>query len=54
MTLIFDEYNEIYVWVDVNDHDTELSPRFDDEEGAIQWYGTISKHIFEEYGIKDR
>lgn len=51
MTLIYDEFNDVYIWVDVNNHDNELSPQFDDEESAIQWYGTVSKHIFEEYGL---
>lgn len=51
MTLIYDDYNQIYVWVDVNNHDLCLSPHFDYEEDAIQWYGRISKHIFSEYGI---
>jgi hypothetical protein len=51
MHLILDDYNQIYVWVDDSDENTELSPHFDYEEDAIQWYGTISKHIFDEYGI---
>jgi hypothetical protein len=37
VTLIYDDYNGIYVWVDVNNHDDELSPHFDYEEDAVQW-----------------
>ena len=51
MTLIYDEYNDWWVWVDTDNHDTDLSPHFDYEEDAIQWHGRVSKHIFEEYGI---
>jgi hypothetical protein len=51
MTLILDDYNGVYVWVDVNNHDNELSPHFDYEEDAIQWYGRISSHILNEFGI---
>ena len=51
VTLTYDDYNDWWVWVDVNDNDRHLSPHFDYEEDAIQWYGRISEHIFEEYGI---
>jgi hypothetical protein len=51
MTLILDDYNGVYVWVDVNDHNNELSPHFDYEEDAIQWYGRVSAHILDEFGI---
>jgi hypothetical protein len=51
MKLLCDDYKEIYVWVDDMNEDIELSPHFDYEEDAIQWYGRISKHIFSEYGI---
>lgn len=51
MTLTYDDYNQVYVWVDVDDHDRTMSPHFDYEEDAVQWYGRISKHIFDEYGI---
>ena len=55
MRLILDDYNQIYVWVSDNDENDELSPHFDYEEDAIQWYGRISKDIFEEYSItKDK
>ena len=43
------------MWVDNDNEDVDLSPHFDYEEDAIQWYGKISKDIFEEYGItKDK
>jgi hypothetical protein len=51
MRLILDDYNQIYVWVSDDNENNELSPHFDYEEDAIQWYGQISKDIFEEYGI---
>jgi hypothetical protein len=51
MTLIYDDYNDWWVWVDVDNHDNDLSPHFDYEEDAIQWYRRISTHIFEEYGV---
>jgi len=52
MRLLNDELNGVYVWVDDNDENVELSPHFDYEEDAIQWYGRIAKDIFEEFGIK--
>ena len=55
MRLILDDYNGVYVWVDDNDDNDELSPHFDYEEDAIQWYGRISKDIFSKFGItKDK
>lgn len=51
MKLILDDINGVYVWVDDFNEDEKLSPHFDYEEDAIQWYGRISKDIFEEYGI---
>lgn len=52
MTLIYDEYNEIYVWVATHNHDDELSPHFDDEESAIKWYGQVGKIMLDEFGVK--
>lgn len=37
MVLIHDEYAEVWVWVEKNDHDTPLSPEFDTEEDALLW-----------------
>lgn len=51
MRLILDDYNQVYVWVDDLNENEELSPHFDYEEDAVQWYGRISRDIFEEYGI---
>lgn len=51
MTLLYDDHNGVYVWVDVDDNNHKLSPHFDYEEDAIQWYGRMSKNIFSEYGI---
>ena len=52
MRMSYDDYNQVYVWVDDNDENIELSPHFDYEEDAIKWYGQISKDIFDEFGIK--
>lgn len=52
MRLICDDYNQIYVWVDDKDENEELSPHFDYEEDALQWYSKVSRDIFDEYGIK--
>ena len=37
MKLIYDEYSEVWLWVEENDHDTALSPEFDYEEDAMLW-----------------
>ena len=37
MTLIYDDFNEYWVWVEMKNHDIELSPQFDYEDDAIQW-----------------
>ena len=37
MTLIHDEWNDVWVWVETNDHDTSLSPEFDSESDARLW-----------------
>ena len=43
MNLIFDEFDDIWVWVKTVDADYELSPRFDTEEDAQAWYNTMRK-----------
>ena len=53
MTLIYDDYNDVWVWVDVDNHDNELSPQFDEEESAVEWYGIVSAHILSEYGLTE-
>lgn len=45
MNLIYDEYECCWVWVDSKDSGNELSPRFDDESGAMDWHRTL-KRIF--------
>jgi hypothetical protein len=45
MILICDDYNEVYVWVDENDHDHDLSPRFDYEEDALEWKERMKKEL---------
>jgi len=48
MILIYDEYNDAWVWVEKNDHDTELSPQFDEEEDAKLWKIRIKNLLKEE------
>lgn len=45
MTLIYDQYNDVWVWVEKNDHDTELSPTFDEEHHARAWLARIANII---------
>ncbi len=44
MTLINDDYNEVWVWVTKHNHDLELSPHFDDRQSAIKWLTYIRDH----------
>lgn len=37
MKLIYDEFSEVWVWVEENDHDIALSPEFDEEDDAMLW-----------------
>jgi hypothetical protein len=37
MRLICDDFQNVYVWVDDQDENLELSPHFDYVEDAIQW-----------------
>ena len=53
MTLIYDEFDKIYIWVETHDENIELSPKYDDEESAKQWYGRVSSIMFEEFGVKE-
>lgn len=39
MKLIFDEYNDCWVWIKDG---VDVSPHFDYEEDAIQWYNNFS------------
>lgn len=52
MTLVLDDKNQIYYWCDNEDETLCLSPHFDYEEDAIQWYGRISKQILSEFGVE--
>lgn len=45
MKLLHDDYNLVYVWVDDNDADNELSPRFDYEEDAEQWFERMKVEV---------
>jgi len=43
VNLIFDEYEGVWVWIKAGDENHELSPQFDTEEDAQEWYNTIRK-----------
>jgi hypothetical protein len=43
MVLIYDDFDEVYVWVEASDHDVQLSPEFDDKQGAQAWYKRIAE-----------
>lgn len=45
MKLLYDDYNQVYVWVDDFNEDIELSPRFDYEEDADLWYERMKKEL---------
>ena len=45
MILIYDEYNDWWVWVDPNYQDLSLSPHFDYEEDAIQWRDRLQEML---------
>lgn len=51
MRLEADDKNQVYYWVD-DDTDECLSPHFDYEEDAIQWYGNVAKQILSEFGVE--
>lgn len=51
MKLICDDYNQVYVWVDDCNEDNELSPRFDYEEDAENWYKRMKKEICNEENL---
>ena len=48
MTLIYDDFDDVWVWVEKNDHTIELSPRFDEEEDARFWKTRIRNILKEE------
>jgi hypothetical protein len=41
MFLLYDEYNDFWVWVESHNHDIELSPRFEEEADAKFWRARI-------------
>ena len=43
MRLIFDEYEEYWVWVDGGDENDVLSPPFDEEHDAVQWKSRMKR-----------
>jgi hypothetical protein len=45
MKLLYDDYNQIYVWIDDNDENVELSPHFDYLEDAEQWFQRIKQEV---------
>ena len=45
MKMIRDDNNEVYVWVDSQHEEIELSPHFDYEEDAIQWRDRVKNLI---------
>lgn len=45
MKLLHDDYNQIYVWVDDYNEDDELSPHFDYEEDAYQWFVRMKEEV---------
>lgn len=48
MKLIYDEFNDWWVWVESHNHDLELSPPFDEEQDAILWKIRIKNILREE------
>jgi hypothetical protein len=52
MQLKADDVNQIYYWIDEEDG-TQLSPRFDYEADAIQWYNRICEDVQSILSIKD-
>lgn len=45
MKLLRDDYQDIFVWVDDKDEQIELSPHFDYEEDADEWYIKVQNDI---------
>jgi len=45
MKLLYDVFDEVFIWVDEFDENIELSPRFDEKVYAMQWYGYMSKYF---------
>ena len=45
MKLLYDDYQNVYVWVDDNNEDEELSPHFDYEADAAQWKERMEEEL---------
>jgi hypothetical protein len=45
MILVEDDYSQVYVWVDEDNHDHELSPRFDYSADALMWRDRMQKEL---------
>jgi len=45
MMLIYDEFDDVWIWVEKNDQDIALSPEFDTEEDARLWRARIANII---------
>jgi hypothetical protein len=48
MVLIYDEFNDWWVWVEIKNHDIELSPQFDEEEDAKLWHRRMINILLKE------
>ena len=45
MKLLYDDTNQIYVWVHDHNEDEELSPHFDYEEDAERWFHRMKQEL---------
>lgn len=45
MKMLYDDIVQIYVWVDDEDENIELSPHFDYEEDAEQWFIRMKQEL---------
>jgi len=50
MKLIYDEFDNEWLWVDNYDENIELSPKFDEEEFALAWREKVSKELDKDLG----
>jgi len=41
-------------WADTDNDDVVMSPYFEDEEDAIQWYGRVAQIMFEEFDVNNQ
>ena len=41
-------------WADTDNNDAVMSPYFEDEEDAIQWYGRVAQIMFEEFDVNNQ